>query len=59
MNARKSFQLMEKYAKCRDCGNGYIGAGEGTISVDVTFKRTCKCGWSIEVNENDEEVVTV
>ena len=56
MKAIKSFQLMEKYAKCFDCGNCYIGNGEGTLVVDGTLKRTCKCGWSIEVDENDMEV---
>lgn len=59
MNALRSFQLLKKYAECGGCGNKYIGIGEGTLAVDATLKRTCKCGWSIEVNENDEEVVAV
>jgi hypothetical protein len=32
-----------------------IGNGEGTLVVtEDTFKRTCKCGWSIEVNPKAE-----
>lgn len=57
MNAFKSFKLMDKYAKCASCGSEYIGNGDGTLVVDVTLKRTCKCGWSIEVDENDGEVL--
>ncbi|MBY0052304.1 DUF3797 domain-containing protein [Brevibacillus agri] len=52
MNARRAMQLMEQYQECPDCGNQYVGSGEGNVEVsDDTFKRTCKCGWAIEVKE--------
>lgn len=52
MNARRAMQLMEQYEECQECGNQYVGNGEGTVEVtDDTFKRTCKCGWKIEIKE--------
>ncbi|NRS50992.1 DUF3797 domain-containing protein [Brevibacillus sp. HB2.2] len=52
MNAWKAVQLMKKYSKCAECGSEVVGNGEGTLDInDDTFKRTCKCGWSIEVKE--------
>jgi hypothetical protein len=57
MNALKTIELLRKYAKCQDCGNDVVSNGEGGIEVtDLTFKRTCKCGWSIEVNEEDRPI---
>lgn len=50
----KSIQLMRKYSKCKECGNKLIGDGEGTMEIDDdTFKRTCKCGWQVEITEKD------
>ncbi|ACM16014.1 TPA: DUF3797 domain-containing protein [Bacillus cereus] len=50
MDAWKSVQLLRKYAACQECGNENVGNGEGTVEIqDDTFKRTCKCGWEIEV----------
>ncbi|WP_082866948.1 DUF3797 domain-containing protein [Paenibacillus elgii] len=52
MNAWKAVRLMRKYENCKDCGNDLIGDGEGTLEINGdTFKRSCKCGWSIEVKE--------
>nr|WP_309145155.1 DUF3797 domain-containing protein [Brevibacillus sp. HB2.2] len=52
VNAWKAVQLMKKYSKCAECGSEVVGNGEGTLDInDDTFKRTCKCGWSIEVKE--------
>ena len=52
MDAWKAAKLMRKFNKCEDCGSEKIGNGEGTLEVqDDTFKRTCKCGWSVEVKE--------
>ncbi|MEV2407379.1 DUF3797 domain-containing protein [Paenibacillus larvae] len=43
---------MRKYSYCKECGSDQIGNGEGTLIIeDHIFKRSCKCGWSIEVNE--------
>ncbi|WP_434793115.1 hypothetical protein TPDSL_23050 [Terrisporobacter petrolearius] len=57
MNWLKSMELMEKYIYCPTCGNEYIGNGQGGIIVeDDTFRRWCKCGFDITVNEDDEEI---
>lgn len=44
--------LMRKYAVCPKCGCDTVGAGSGTLEIDDdTFKRTCHCGWGIEIKE--------
>lgn len=56
MNALKAVELLRKYDKCPECGSDKIGNGSGTIEIlEDTFKRTCKCGWSIEVKEERSE----
>ncbi|WP_339243725.1 DUF3797 domain-containing protein [Paenibacillus sp. FSL R10-2796] len=57
MNFTEAIRLSKKNAECPKCGNGNIGAGEGTINIDEnSFERTCKCGWSktIKVNPNSQ-----
>lgn len=55
MNGWKSVSLMKKYANCKQCGNDLVGNGEGVLLIeDEIFKRSCKCGWSIEVDEDDK-----
>lgn len=50
MNAFKAVSLMRKYSKCPQCGNEYVGDGEGTLEIEnEVFTRSCKCGWKIEV----------
>jgi hypothetical protein len=50
MNLQRTAELLREYSKCQHCGNEVVGNGEGTLEVtDDTFKRTCKCGWNIEV----------
>lgn len=57
MNYFKAKELMEKYADCPECGNEYICNGQGGIIVeDDTFRRWCKCGFDITVNEDDEKI---
>lgn len=57
MNILKSMNLMKKYTNCPKCGNEYIGNGQGGIIVENdTFRRFCKCGFDITVDENDVEV---
>ena len=54
MTIIESCQLMEKYAKCPNCGCETIGNGTGTLEVDTDmgfFKRTCACGWNVEIKE--------
>lgn len=58
MNAVKTVELLRKYARCKECSSQALGNGEGSVMVtDNTFKRTCKCGWSIEVNYSDKPFV--
>lgn len=36
---------------CPNCGNGFVGNGQGTICVDTNIIiRTCKCGFKFEYN---------
>jgi predicted nucleic-acid-binding Zn-ribbon protein len=50
MKLTRAIELMEKYAECPQCGNGYVGDGEGSLEVTGNvFKRMCKCGWKIEI----------
>ncbi|WP_140417723.1 DUF3797 domain-containing protein [Desulfosporosinus sp. FKA] len=54
MNALKSVELLKKYSKCPKCGSELIGNGEGTLDIsDDILKRTCECGWRVEVDEDD------
>lgn len=58
MNFLKSMELMEKYCDCPKCGNEYIGNGQGGMTVeDDTFRRWCKCGFDITVDEDDNNVL--
>ena len=54
MTVLDACQLMEKYAVCPECGCEFIGNGKGTMECDTEagyFKRTCHCGWSVEIKE--------
>jgi len=56
MKLKKSLELVEKYSICPECGNGYIGNGEGTLVIeDHVFRRTCKCGWQVEIVDVPDE----
>lgn len=47
--------LLEKYAVCPECGNQYLGNGEGSIEIDDNkFRRTCKCGFEVVITDNAE-----
>ena len=59
MNIRDSAKLMQIYAACPKCGCEVIGNGKGTLEADTSigyFKRTCHCGWFVEVKEGVQEV---
>lgn len=46
--------LTRKYGECPKCGCNTIGNGTGTLEADTDagyFKRTCQCGWSVEIQE--------
>ena len=54
MNLVDVCELMRKYTECPKCGCDTIGAGTGTIDIDTRagyFKRTCQCGWYVEISE--------
>lgn len=56
MKYTQMLQLMDKYTNCPDCGNDKVGNGQGELIVDRTFYRSCKCGWSVELDENGREI---
>lgn len=54
MNIVDACDLMLRYTVCPKCGCETVGGGTGTIEIDTAagyFKRTCQCGWSIEIKE--------
>lgn len=54
MTIQDSVKLMELYAVCPKCGCETVGNGKGTLECDTStgyFKRTCGCGWGVEVQE--------
>lgn len=54
MNLIQACELMSKYAVCPKCGSETIGDRAGSVECDTStgyFKRTCECGWSIEIKE--------
>lgn len=54
MTFEEAHILTVQYAKCPNCGCETIGGGTGTLEIDTEigyFKRTCKCGWSVELIE--------
>lgn len=56
MTISESCKLMELYAICPNCGCASVGNGNGTLECDTEegwFKRTCCCGWSVEVKEKE------
>lgn len=58
MNIKKSIKLMDKYGDCPNCGNIYISNGEGGVIIkDRMFRRFCKCGFDITVDENEVDVI--
>lgn len=50
----KAVELLGLYAKCPKCNSEYIGVGDGSLEItNDTFRRTCKCGWTVEVREGE------
>lgn len=55
MNAMKTVELLRKYNVCQKCGSDALGNGAGSLVItDNIFKRACKCGWSVEVDDSDK-----
>lgn len=53
MNITIASKLMELYAACPKCGCEVIGNGKGLLECDTAagfFKRSCGCGWHVEVS---------
>ncbi|MBQ1187919.1 MAG: DUF3797 domain-containing protein [Peptococcaceae bacterium] len=53
MTIDDAIQLTVQYSRCPNCGCDTIGGGTGTLEIDTEigcFKRTCQCGWSIEIS---------
>ena len=54
MTIKDSVKLMELYAVCPKCSCEVISNGKGSLECDTAagyFKRTCGCGWYVEVQE--------
>lgn len=54
MNITIAAKLMELYAACPNCGCEVIGNGKGALECDTEagfFRRSCGCGWCVEVTE--------
>ena len=53
MNLTQFIELTKKWAVCPVCGCNTVGNGTGTLEGDSAagyFKRTCHCGFSVEIN---------
>lgn len=58
MNVVEITNLLRRYAVCPKCGCDRVGNGKGTFECDGEigyFKRTCHCGWQIEIKDGDSE----
>lgn len=56
MKLKRTLELISEYLNCKACGSEFVGNGKGTLTIgDDTFKRTCKCGWEIEVREDTND----
>lgn len=54
MNITIAAKLMELYAACPQCGCEIVGNGKGALECDTEagfFRRSCGCGWCVEVTE--------
>ena len=50
MNAKESNIISRVFEVCPDCGNQYVGNGQGTLIIDTDlFVRSCKCGFEAKL----------
>ena len=59
MNITTTIKLSELYAACPKCGCEVVGNGKGALEFDTAagfFRRTCACGWHVEVRESSGAV---
>lgn len=47
MKVAVTIKIIEKYGRCPVCGSDKIGNGNILEVEDVSFKRTCQCGWKV------------
>lgn len=60
MHIYDSTELMKKYGDCPECGNIYVGNGQGTLIIeDDVFTRSCKCGWEVTVDRRIKHKATM
>jgi transcription elongation factor Elf1 len=49
MNSMDYLRVAPFINDCPNCGNQFVGNGQGTLEVDNNIvKRTCKCGFNFE-----------
>lgn len=54
MNAMDYLRVAPLINDCPNCGNEFVGNGQGTLEVDDNLvKRTCKCGFNLEYDVNN------
>lgn len=54
MTLNDVLDLMRKYSACPKCGCDTVGAGSGRLDINSAagyFRRSCQCGWWIEIRE--------
>lgn len=57
MNLKIATNILNKYVKCPMCGHDKLGNGHGALIIeDEVLERSCRCGFIIRINE-DEEVI--
>lgn len=53
MNSMDYLRISPLINDCPNCGNRFVGNGEGTLEVDDNIiKRTCKCGFNFRYDVN-------
>lgn len=54
MNVMAYLKVSPHINDCPNCGNQFVGNGQGTLVVDDNIvKRTCKCGFDFEYDVNN------
>lgn len=62
MDMRDAMELTKKYSTCPECGNDKVGGNpsQGALVIDdEIFTRSCKCGWSVTVDQRIKHVATL
>ncbi len=62
MDMRDAMELTKNYSVCPECGNDKVGGepSQGALIIeDEIFTRSCKCGWSVTVDQRIKHVATL